>query len=1163
MSFVHLHTHSHYSLLDALTQVGDLVSAAKKRGFTAIALTDHANLYGAIEFYEACQKEGIKPIIGVELHVTPYDIDDKTVEHKYHHLVLLAKDYAGYRNLVELVSIGALRLDMPKPLVDKTALKKYSSGIIALSGCLEGEIPAILQKEHNYEKAKKVALEFREIFGADNFYLELNDLPDLEGQIEVNTELVQLSKDTGVPLVVTRDSHYLSQGDAEAQDILTCIRDGRTVDEPNRPSSSAIDYSLATEKEIAGRFKHVPEALENTQKIADATNLQLTLNKWHFPQIDLPPNKTADEHLKDEVYRRLALLTTVDEKVTERVEYELGIIAKKGYSPYFLVVSDYVGFARENGIIETTRGSGAGSIVAYAMGITTVNPLLFKLPFERFLNPFRPSPPDIDADFADDRRDDMIAYVTKKYGADKVAQIITFGTMAARGSIRDVGRALGYSYSFCDQVSKLIPFGAQGFNMTIEKALDLEPDLKDLYTKNAQVKRLIDLAQKIEGCARHTSIHAAGVVISPSALTDFTPIQHEVGGTRTVTQYEMHAVEAAGLLKMDFLGIRNLSILGHAVVLTEQTTGQKIDIYNLQPWDDKKTYDMLARGETMGVFQLSGSGMTRYLKELRPASIFDIMAMVALFRPGPMESIPEYIKRKNNPDLVEYLDPRMKDFLDQSLGIIVYQDDVLLTAINLAGYNWEEADKFRKAMGKKIPEEMMKQKEKFFKGAKEIGKLSDATINKLWEYIEPFAAYGFNKAHAASYAVVAYQTAFMKANFPLQYMTAVLIAESGDIDKVPAIIHECSRMGIKVLPPDINASQKTFAMIEPKDGTPAHIRFGLSGIKNLGEHIAEVIYTERQANGPYTDLENMLSRVQDKDLNKKSLEALIKCGAMDSFGYDRGLLMANVEGMLHFVHDRQAKSTTKQNTLFSGSAIDVLSHVKLSPAKNATADEKLTWEKELLGLYVTSHPFAYYQKVMERVLTPITELGGQARKQWVVVGGVIDSTKKKITRSGSAMMFVTIQDVSSSLELLVFPKTYETTKDVWVEGRTVCVIGRTGDEEGDDKLFVEKAYVLTKDNVQGLVAQLSASGSARRPSAASREVPTPAAPEPNVPVTPTFDLALAPEVLQAKANDLKAVFEEFKGDTTVQLIVGPKKIKTAFQVRECAELHEAIKKVLS
>jgi DNA polymerase-3 subunit alpha len=702
----------------------------------------------------------------------------------------------------------------------------------------------------------------------------------------------------------------------------------------------------------------------------------------------------------------------------------------------------------------------------------------------------------------------------------------------------------------------MIPFGAQGFAMTIQKALELVPELNELFKKNDQVKRLLDLAQKIEGCVRHTSIHAAGVVIAPSDLTEFTPVQHEVGGSRLTTQYEMHCVEAAGILKMDFLGIRNLSILGHAVEIVEKTTGKKIDIHHLDPWDDKKTYDMLARGETIGVFQLSGSGMTRYLKELKPQSIFDIMAMVALFRPGPMESIPEYIRRKNNPELIEYLDPRMKDYLDQSLGLIVYQDDVLLTAINLAGYNWEEADKFRKAMGKKIPEEMMKQKEKFFKGAREIGKVSDVKIHRLWELIEPFAAYGFNKAHAASYGVVAYQTAYMKANFPLQYMTAVLIAESGDLDKVPAIIHECGRMNIQVKPPSINDSFKNFAMVSPEGGE-AHIRFGLNGIKNLGEHIADVIYRERKERGKYKDLEDLLSRVHDKDLNKKSVESLIKCGALDEFGYDRGMLLGNIDNLLSFVKDHQEKhhSDNKQHSLFSGSTIDVATKLRLQDAPKATADDKLKWEKELLGLYVSSHPFAGFQKIMERVLTPITELSGVGKKQWVVVGGVIDSTKKKITRAGANMMFVTIQDVSSSLELLVFPKTYETTKDVWVEGRTVCVVGRTGDEEGDDKLFVERAYVITKENVRQLTSQMAVNSGK---TSVRDYVPK----EAREKIEEGFEIVLTPEVMKAKAEAIKEVLAKYPGPKTVFLKVGGKKIKTSFSVNGDEALKKELQTVL-
>jgi DNA polymerase III subunit alpha len=1169
--FVHLHVHSHYSLLDGLPKIEELVKKAKSMGYKSLALTDHGNMYGAIEFYQCCQQEEIKPIIGMEAYLAPGSRFDKDKDDRYYHLILLALNYTGYKNLMKLSSLSNLEGFYYKPRMDKELLKQYHEGLVASSACFGGEIPWILRKEDNYAKAKKVALEYQDIFGKDNFFLEMMDLPALEGQMELNTKLIQLSKDTGIPLIVTRDSHYLEPEDAEAQDILTCIRDGRALDEENRLTMNAIDCSLAAPKEIIGRFKHAPEAIENTVKIAERVDLKLELNKWHFPAIDIPEGKTADEYLREQVYEKLPKLIEITDDVKTRADYELKIIADKGYSPYFLTVADYIGYARANNIMVTTRGSAAGSIVSFAVGIVMDNPLFFKLPFERFLNPFRPSPPDIDGDFADDRRDEMIAYVTKKYGADKVAQIITFGTMMARGAVRDVGRALGYPYSFCDQVAKLIPFGAQGFQMTIAKALNLEPELKKLYDKNADAKRLLDLAQKVEGCARHTSIHAAGVVISPTPLTDFTPVQLETGGERVITQYEMHSVEAAGVLKMDFLGIRNLSILGHAVEIIEKTTGQKIDVYNLYPWDDKKTYEMLARGETVGVFQLSSSGMTRYLKELKPSTIFDIMAMVALFRPGPMDSIPDYIQRKNHPELIEYEDPRMKEYLDQSLGLIVYQDDVLLTAINLAGYNWEEADKFRKAMGKKIPEEMAKQKEKFYKGCKEFGKLPEEKINNLWQRIEPFAAYGFNKAHASSYAVVAYQTAYLKANFPVQYMTAVLIAESGDIDKVPGIIYECERMGVKVLPPDINESFKNFAMIPAskspsaregvggvgaatsatpltsswkEEETNAHIRFGLNGIKNLGEHIAEVIYRERKENSGYKNLQDFLTRVKDKDLNKKSLESLIKCGALDCFGRDRGVLVANIENILAFARQIHERDFSNQDSLFSGTKIDIASKIQLASAPDASKEEKLAWEKELLGLYITSHPFSVYQEIMKDVLTPLKDLSSQSRNQWVVVGGMIDSTKKKITRSGKPMMFAKLLDTTSSLELLIFPKTYETTADVWVEGKPVCVIGRTSEEEGDDKLFVEKVYLLTPKNAPALAHQLLAGQSF------------------SVKKEDSIDVVVPPDKIKTKSDDIKKVLARFPGDKVVYVVVGDKKIKTTYRVSGSDEMKKEINQLL-
>jgi len=1155
--FVHLHVHSHYSLLDGLSKIKELVTTAKKRGFSAIALTDHGNMYGAMEFYQECLKQEIKPIIGCEAYLAPGSRFDKDPKNRYHHLILLAENYDGYRNLMKLVSLAYIEGFYYKPRIDKELLRQYSKNIIASSACFGGEIAKIIRKENNFAKAKKIALEYEEIFGKGNFYLEMMDLPALEGQTDLNEELAKISRETGIPLIVTRDVHYLNPEDSEAQDILTCIRDGRSIEEPNRMTMMGVDFSLAKGEEIEKRFKKYPEAIANTKKIADRVNIEIELNKWHFPPIDIPEGKTADNYLREQAYEMILDKMELNEEVKTRLDYELGIILGKGYSPYFLAVADYVKYAKDNGIVETTRGSAAGSLVSYAIGITTVDPIRFKLPFERFLNPYRPSPPDVDTDFADDRRQEMIEYVSKKYGKDKVAQIITFGTMMARGAIRDVGRALGYSYSFCDHVAKLIPMGAQGFNMTLAKAIDLEPDLKKMYKEDPQATRLLDLAQKIEGCARHTSIHAAGVVISPTPLTDFMPVQLDQEKNKLVTQYEFHSSETAGVLKMDFLGIRNLSILGHAVEIVKKTTGDEIDVYAL-PFDDKNTYEMLARGETMGVFQLSSSGMTRYLKELKPTNINDIMAMVALFRPGPMDSIPQYIARKYGHEKVEFLDPRLEEILDTSYGLLVYQDDVMLTAIKLAGYDWMEADKFRKAMGKKIPEEMAKQKIKFYQGCRDFGGLKDNTIDQLWTAIEPFAAYGFNKAHAASYGIVAYQTAYMKANYPVQYMTAVLIAESGDMDKVPAIIYECERMGVNVLPPDVNGSFKNFAMTPSEPDMKlgrlsleekSVIRFGLNGIKNVGQNISEVIYQERKANGVYKDLEDFLTRVADKDLNKKSVESLIKCGAMDCFGYDRGVLLSNSENILNFVvHNREQKNSI-QDSLFAGTNIDLSSKVRIEPAEDASLDDKLLWEKELLGFYITAHPFANYSKILEKALTNTKDLEEFDRNSWVVVGGIIDKAKKKITRRGKAMMFVTLQDLTGNLELLVFPKTYEITKDIWEEGKMVCVIGKTSEEEGDDKMFVEKAYEITKENVNTIALRLNMDQELEKKNKKTQFVTSGVSLK-----NSRIEIYLSAEEMKKKADDLKKIFVKYPGDCPVYLKVQDKTIKTSYEINKNSDV---------
>ncbi len=1150
MGFTHLHVHTHYSLLDGLVKPKALVKAAKERGFKAIAMTDSGAMYGAIEFYKACKEIEIKPIIGFEAYIAPRRMEDKDPERdkERYSLILLAENYEGYRNLLTLCSEGQLRgFFNGRPRLDKETLAKHTKHVIALSGDIHGEVPKLLL-EGKKEEARAAALWYKEAFGEKNFFLELQDHPAIPGQMQVNTELIALAGETGIPLVATRDVHYVSPGDAEAQDILCCIREGWKVDYPDRLDYRQVDRSLNTEEDMLSRFRHVPEAISNVSDIVDRIDIQIELDKWHFAPVTIPEGKTADDVLRENALARVGdFYDPVTPEVLERIDYELDIIKKKGYAPYFLCVADYVQYAKDHGIVETTRGSAAGSLSSYVLGITTVDPIRFKLPFERFLNPFRPSPPDIDTDFADDRREEMIEYVTNKYGKDKVAQIITFGTMAARASVRDVGRALGYSYTFCDQVAKLIPVGAQGFPMTITRALTEEPDLKKLYDTNEEVKRLLDLAKKVEGCARHTSIHAAGVVISPTPLIDYTPVQYEVGGTRLTTQYEMKSVEAAGVLKNDFLGIRNLSILGNAVQIVQKTTGDVIDIYSL-PLDDKKTFDMLARGETMGVFQMSGSGMTRWLKELKPTTIDDIMAMVALYRPGPMESIPEYIKRKYHPEEVRYFDPRLKNILEASFGLLVYQDDVMLTAIELAGYDWMEADKFRKAMGKKIPEEMAQQKEKFYKGCAEKGKVKKEVIDEMWHAIEPFAAYGFNKAHAASYGIVAYQTAYMKAHYPVQYMTAVLQAEAGDAEKIAAIVHECTRMNIEVLPPDVNESFRNFAMVS-KPGEPGRIRFGLLAIKNVGDHICEVIYAGRKKNGSYKDLEDFLHRVQDKDLNKKSIESLAQAGAMDCFGFDRGVLLQNTAEILAYAREAREGASTKQHSLFSGTSIVLDTKVPMKPAALATLDEKLVWEKALLGLYVSSHPFAVFHERLKRAVTPLSEVETYPRDSWITVGGIIDSVKKKITKKGGIMLFVTLQDMSGTMELLVFPKTYEATQALWQPSQLIAVVGKTPKEEGDNKIFVENVHVLTLDTVDMIARQLTLSTGK-------------AASEPTILTPNTVVITTSKKELVEKTDALKNVFAANAGTHPVVFRIAGQHMKTQVVIRWDEETKQALEQVL-
>jgi len=1146
--FAHLHVHSHYSLLDGLPQIGPLVSKAAGSGQDALALTDHGYLYGAIEFYEACRKQGVKPLLGMEAYVAPRSRTERSGrggENDTSHLTLIAKDVMGYRNLMLLSTRASLEGFYYKPRVDHELLRAHGKGIIALSGCLNGEIPkAILANEP--VRARELVKKYQEAFGKD-FYFEIQHRPTLREQGIVNEGLRALGEEFGIPLVATQDSHYLVGEDAEAQDLLVCIQTGKTVDDVKRLDMRGVDVSLPPAGVMEEWFRDFPGACATTGTIADSVNLELELGKWVFPAFEPPGGRSAREHLDTLSHEMLNAKYggTAPPEVVARLESELAIISKKGYDPYFLVVADYTNWARGRGIISTTRGSAAGSLVSYAIGICDVNPLFFKLPFERFLNPSRPSPPDIDMDFADNRRDEVLEYVKGKYGRDKVAQICTFGTLLARAAVRDVTRALGMPYAFGDRVAKLIPPGAQGFPMTVDRALEENVEFRGLYDRDPDVKRVVDLAKKVEGCARHSSVHAAGVVIAPTPLTDFTPLQKEAGGgDKVITQFDMNAVEAAGLLKMDFLGIRNLSILGNAIELVARTKGAAISLLAL-PLDDRPTYEMLSRGETFGVFQLASEGMTKYLKELRPSTIFDLQAMVALYRPGPIESIPEFIARKNNPARITYLDPRMRGILEQSYGVITYQDDVLLISIELAGYSWEEADKFRKAMGKKIPEEMAKQKEKFWAGIVAHGG-SEQLAADLWRLIEPFAAYGFNKAHAASYAMVAFQTAYMKAHYPAEYMTAIMTAESDDLEKVAVAVAECGRMGVSVLPPDVNSSFRDFTYIDD-----THIRFGLLAIKNLGSDTVQAIIDERTAAGPFASIEGFLSRLSGKALNRKSLESLVKSGALDAFG-DRQAMLDTIEAMLEFAREHQKAVASSQSSLFGSGGVLAAATVRLPPGVRASRADLLAWEKELLGLYVSEHPWKQWEAMVRGVSVPVSAALQAPEGGAVTVGGVITSVKTIQTKSNETMAFCRVEDPTGAIEAVVFPSVYRMATGLWASDRPVIIDGKISSKDGVPKLLVNRAETVSHVTVPRIrvdFAPVGVGGPAARAEAGSPSVPV------SISVPPTLSPTLVAE--------LRTVFERFPGAAPVELVTKEsgrlRRIRTSYAVT----MNEALRAELT
>lgn len=1055
--FVHLHVHSHFSLLDGLAKVDELVARAKELGQPAIALTDHGALYGVVPFYQAAKKAGIKPIIGVEAYIAARGLHDKDagVDSKRYHLTLLARTNEGYKNLVRMVTKANLEGFYYKPRMDKDLLRKHSEGLIALSGCISGEIgKAILSG--NRKKAEKLIAEYQDIFGKENFYLELCANPNLEEQQTVNTALIELSQTLNVPLVATNDTHYLKSEDVEAHEVLLAIQTGKNVDDPNRLSLKSDDFSLCDVSRIEEIFPNMPQVIDNTVRIAERCNVELPLGENRLPSYPLPKGTTPEAELRrlgeEGLIKRFGE-DGINKEIRDRFEYELTVIEKTGFAGYFLIVQDVVNWAKAQGIVVGPgRGSAAGSLVSYVLNITNVDPIQYGLLFERFLNPERISMPDIDLDFADYRRDEVLRYVTEKYGADKVAQIGTFGTMAARAVIRDAGRALGLPYGLCDRVAKMIPFG-----MTLAEALENSEEFNAAYSTEPEVHDLVEMGKKLEGVARHVSTHACGVVIADEPLDTLVPVQYTTsssGDRHTITQFEMHAIEDVGLLKMDFLGLRNLSIIEDTIGRVQDSLGITVDIDTI-PLDDKKTFDLLARGDTTGVFQLESGGMRRYLRDLEPTELEDIIAMVALYRPGPMELLPSYIRRKHGKEPVTFIHPSLEPILGKTYGVGIYQEQMMQIATDLAGYTLPEADTLRKAIGKKIHELLAEQQEKLISGMV-ANDIPEKTAKKIWELFPPFADYGFNRSHAACYALIAYQTAYLKANYPYEFMSALFTHEGSNIERTATLISESRAHNIPVLPPDVNASLAGFAVVY-EDGEPKGIRFGLASIKNVGTNVVDRIVEERLKSGSYRSLEDFLNRIAGPEVNKKSLEALIKVGALDALG-ERLRLFKGIDMIAAFIREKNQADRLQQSSLFGESAKVAAMHLPDVP--EATRDEKLMWEKELLGLWVSAHPLEDYAVALEESATAIADLRDLTEDKTLTIGGIITSVKKITTKSGLPMLFVNVEDLSSNTEVIVFPRVYKEIGNIFQENAVLLFNGTAKTRSGETKLLVNQVKRL-------------------------------------------------------------------------------------------------------
>lgn len=1110
MAFTHLHVHTEYSLLDGAARIKGVVSRAKELGMTSLAITDHGNMFGVIDFYKECKKQGIKPIIGCEVYMATRGMEDKDadLDRYQNHLLLLAENNEGYKNLIKIVSEGYIKGMYYKPRVDKDVLRAHRGGIIATSACLIGKVQQLLLNR-DYEGAKKEAMELDEIFGHGNFFLEIQD-QGLDEEKRINPDIIRLGKELDIPLVATNDVHYIKREDAEMHDVLLAIQTATTLEDEKRMKFANDEFYLKSDEEMREVFSYAPEACDNTQIIADRCDVSFTFGEYHLPEYTPPEGMSNSEYLRKLTYDGLAnRYEVITDELKNRVEYELSVIESMGFVEYFLIVWDFIDYAKRQGIVVGPgRGSGAGSLVAYSLRITDIDPIRYNLIFERFLNPERISMPDFDIDFCIERRGEVIEYVREKYGHDNVAQIITFGTLKAKAAVRDVARAYGLGYGDGDRIAKAIPFDNK---MTLDKALDISPDLKNMYETEPQIKRVIDMARKIEGVPRNASTHAAGVVISKLPLDEYVPLYN--GEKGPATQFNMTTIEELGLLKMDFLGLRNLTVIRDALELIKENYGKEID-FKAMGVEDPAVYEMISEGNTTGVFQLESAGMTNFMKELKPGGFEDVVAGIALYRPGPMDSIPKYIANKKNPSGIKYVTPKLAPILDVTYGCLIYQEQVMQIVRDLAGYSYGRSDLVRRAMSKKKHDVMMEEKKWFIEGKTSVDPVTGEEIieipgclrngitreaaESIFADMESFAEYAFNKSHAAAYGVVAFQTGYLKEYYPLEYMAALMTSVIGDSTSVAKYINSCKSMGIDVLPPSIDKSQAKFTVEDGK------IRFGLLAIKNVGSGAIEALIKSREENGVPKDIFELMNNIDTKAVNKKALESLIKAGAFDCLNPNRAAHLAIYESLLEAAQQSARKNVEGQLSLFQVASDTMnVSKSKLPYVSNFDSDVLLGMEKEMMGVYITGHPMDKFRAKIENFATlelasldisageeeaesdesldmsseaGIKSVDGRPLSDGdrVVVCGMIASMKTHISKKGDLMAFVDIEDMTGRAEIIVFPNTYKKCGEELVQDKALVITGKLNFKEGEQPKIIADLVVdierANPDEIKGSLA---------------------------------------------------------------------------------------------